>query len=42
MAQLDADLFRSVIAGEHSLRWNTRPRHPLTADEDALAALVRR
>ena len=40
MAQLDADLFKSLMGGEHSLRGNTRPRHPLTADEDALAALV--
>ena len=42
MAQLDADLFKSLMDGEHCLRGNTQPRHPRTADEDTLAALVRR
>ena len=40
MAQPDADLVKSLMDGERSLRGNTQPRHPLTADEDALVALV--
>ena len=41
LAQPDADLFKSLMDTEHCLRGNTQPRHPLTADEDPLAALVR-
>jgi hypothetical protein len=40
MAQLDADLFKSLMDGKHSLHVH-QPRHPHTTDEDALAALVR-
>ena len=42
IAQPDADLFKSLMDGEYCLRGNAQPRHPLTKDEDALAAPVRR
>ncbi len=42
MAQLDAVLFKRSMNGQHCLRRLHQPRHPLTADEDALPALVHR